>query len=365
MTERAKLRIAFDLDGVILNSMQALIDQYQLPIKYEDITQWDFTSLVHLDMKTVMQYFEDLDPKNVEFEMYVSNIEYLLRHPSFSICFLTDKTPKMLQWTQKVLLRASVGLENVPIYCSSQKELHGMWDILVEDKGETWEKCIALKRRCVLIDKPWNRSYKFQGAERYFSVNSFVTKMMEDYGDTKWRSLKVIIGIAGKMGSGKDTLAKRIGYHCYAFAGKLKEICTELFGITPMTKDTRTREILQKVGQFMRTIDPNVWVNYLIRHLKNKTCIITDVRYMNEAISILNAGGKVFYLDVSDEYRKHRIELRDHIVISDEEFDRWKQHPSEAECDMIKQMKDVMVLNGELSPELVYDEYKTFMELLP
>ena len=174
------LRIAFDIDGVIIDPVRALFEKYKISLKYEEISQWDFTPLIGIDMKTVMQYFEDLDPEQVKFEVCCSHIMNLIHDPNFHIFFLTDKTPKMLDWTRKVLARAE--LDEIPIYASSQKEMYCMWDILVEDKGETWEKCIAQKRRCVLIDKPWNRNVSFQGAERYFSVNSFCDKMIADYG---------------------------------------------------------------------------------------------------------------------------------------------------------------------------------------
>ena len=169
----------------------------------------------------------------------------------------------------------------------------------------------------------------------------------------------MIIGIAGKMGSGKDTLARNIGYPMFAFANKLKEIARELFHVDPKIKGKRTREILQKVGQGMRDIDPNVWVNYLIEKLKGigYNCIITDVRYVNEAQAILDANGKVFYLDTSSIIRWNRIEMRDNILITIEEWKKWEQHPSESECNLIREMKGVIVLDGDATPDTVFKEF--------
>lgn len=113
----------------------------------------------------------------------------------------------------------------------------------------------------------------------------------------------MIIGISGKMGSGKDTaathLVERYGYRRVALADKLKEVAYDLFGIAYDAKDDRGRAIYQSLGEKMREIDPAVWINVVMRRIANAPLssgtnfVISDVRYPNEIDAIHNAGGRV------------------------------------------------------------------------
>lgn len=116
------------------------------------------------------------------------------------------------------------------------------------------------------------------------------------------------IAICGKMCSGKTTLANYImrtypGYQKYSFAGKVKELCVELFD---MKKKDRT--LLINFANKMRDIDPDVWVNQVLKQTKDKeNCIIDDVRYQNEVDALIEDGWKFIQLDVPYELQKQRI----------------------------------------------------------
>ena len=70
------------------------------------------------------------------------------------------------------------------------------------------------------------------------------------------------IGLIGKMCSGKtyvgNILSRRCALKKFAFADKVKDIAKDLFGMK-----NKDRALLQQIGQSMRNIDPNVWINYL------------------------------------------------------------------------------------------------------
>jgi len=126
----------------------------------------------------------------------------------------------------------------------------------------------------------------------------------------------MLIGISGYKQSGKDSVAAFIaesherGYKKFSFAHKLKSICTEMFDI-PMsvwedgeakeTIDTRyhvtPRDILIKVGtDCFRTLHPNVWVEACFSEIIKAECghaVISDVRFQNEADSIIREGGVI------------------------------------------------------------------------
>lgn len=148
-----------------------------------------------------------------------------------------------------------------------------------------------------------------------------------------------LIGISGKIGSGKDTAAEIIQhltnpmkldmfpYEVKKFAGKLKTIASILTGIpvekfedqefkkqylgedwnyqidkfNPIQKMT-VRELLQKLGTdaLRDGLHTNVWVNALLAdYNENSNWLVTDTRFPNEAEAIKNLGGVVLRIERS------------------------------------------------------------------
>jgi len=127
-----------------------------------------------------------------------------------------------------------------------------------------------------------------------------------------------IIGMGCTAQVGKDTAAeyweekypgkvKRVG-----FADKLKEVCILLFGLSheqcygskeiKETIDPRygmsPREILQKVGEGMRKIYPDIWIDTVFyttipTYLESgfDCFVVSDVRYPNEGDKVHKEGG--------------------------------------------------------------------------
>lgn len=135
--------------------------------------------------------------------------------------------------------------------------------------------------------------------------------------------LPAIIGITGKMGSGKnavgDILHEDFGYELIAFADPLRaevaeairrqwmpdgislhlwEIMLESTPEQVYAKPTVNgmRELLQWFGSdFRRVQDPNYWVKKTAKRMKpGQRYAITDVRFPNEADFIINGGGVVW-----------------------------------------------------------------------
>jgi hypothetical protein len=129
-----------------------------------------------------------------------------------------------------------------------------------------------------------------------------------------------IIGISGKAGHGKDTLAellvREFGFYRRAFADALK-IDAARFLLPGTTLDEQTlisicnqmkqhdewRRFLQNAGVTMRWAHhPNYWVNRVFQHWEEvkedksrwgirKGLVIPDVRYYNEAQRVKREGG--------------------------------------------------------------------------
>jgi hypothetical protein len=180
----------------------------------------------------------------------------------------------------------------------------------------------------------------------------------------KRKTMTKLIGISGKIGSGKDTFAEiirlltsasyltnqtiehflrnpnsnviRTEWRVQKFAGKLKEVASLLTGIPvykfedqdfkktnlpeewnvwhpnldrsePMT----VRELLQKLGtEAMRNgLHTNAWVNATFSNYDNYSkWLITDVRFPNEAAAIIEKGGILVRLHRNSETGDHPSE---------------------------------------------------------
>jgi hypothetical protein len=123
----------------------------------------------------------------------------------------------------------------------------------------------------------------------------------------------MIIGISGKLGSGKDTVANYIKkkypqFQNKSFAYKLKQIvsiltsCSMETTMTQEGKNIYVPEFDMTIGQMQQQIgtnvlrqhfNENVWINALMIELKKLEgdYIITDCRFKNEAQAVKDAGG--------------------------------------------------------------------------
>lgn len=111
-----------------------------------------------------------------------------------------------------------------------------------------------------------------------------------------------IIGCFGQMAAGKDTVVdylvkqsdkwKKVG-----FADALKNVFMNSFDVNrefiekwkrrdeiPPGFNLNVRKSLQQIGDGFRKIQSDVWINIVMRN--NINCILSDGRYINEAIAI-------------------------------------------------------------------------------
>jgi len=152
----------------------------------------------------------------------------------------------------------------------------------------------------------------------------------------------MVIGLAGKKGSGKDTLANAMvdecGFTKVSFAGLLKESAAALFDIDPaawetykndpdvriqliegnrdsavsdlVISDYSAREFLQRYGTEAHrdVFGQDFWVDQFWKSvagvlLRDEDIVVPDVRFDNEAIAISCGGGVVWEIvrDSDDE----------------------------------------------------------------
>ncbi|MFE7399605.1 hypothetical protein [Streptomyces sp. NPDC057557] len=138
------------------------------------------------------------------------------------------------------------------------------------------------------------------------------------------------IGIIGRARVGKDTagqwLVDNRGYRRVGFADALKEAALRAdpviddgnvgysFSAMRLSELVRgygwerakeigdTRRFLQELGASIRAIDPDFWLRTAMAKVTAANedgvpCVITDVRYPNEAASLRRAGFHLVYID--------------------------------------------------------------------
>lgn len=184
----------------------------------------------------------------------------------------------------------------------------------------------------------------------------------------------MIISLSGKKQVGKDTAAKALlgrGFKKISFAGPLKSICSEVFGLdfdSDKLKDEQLnpaleinithinrllrrlkdeisteqetliaaslknrsfstrREILQYVGTdvFRKIIDDNVWINYAKQEILNNNdedLVITDARFPNERKMLKELGAKLFLIKRPGTANNADTHASENSLGTDEEYD--------------------------------------------
>jgi len=122
-----------------------------------------------------------------------------------------------------------------------------------------------------------------------------------------------IVGIAGRAGSGKDTVADflvaRYGFTKVSMAGPLKSALATLGFPEPFDRGDKEkliegfnftwREAAQKLGtEFGRALDPDIWVKIMAQRFRRASdrIVVSDIRFENEAAMIREAGGRMLHL---------------------------------------------------------------------
>lgn len=137
--------------------------------------------------------------------------------------------------------------------------------------------------------------------------------------------MKLVIGLVGFIGSGKNTVAETLvanGYHQDTFAAPLKDAVAQIFSwdrelLEGSTQESRAwrerqdpywsksfgrsitpREVLQRFGtESMRNVfHQDIWVKSLMRRIQTSEhdkFVVSDVRFQNEIQAIHDLGGSI------------------------------------------------------------------------
>ena len=152
-----------------------------------------------------------------------------------------------------------------------------------------------------------------------------------------------VIGLVGQAGSGKDTvahfLAEQYGYHPIALATPLKDF------IDPLLGAGKHRRAYQQVGDVMRQEDPLVFIKAVQRQITQGLWVITDIRYLNEALAFPEAA--LWFIAAPYNLRVSRLQARDGEV-QPRDF----LHRSEQDVEALRDLCSVILENDGDLPTL-------------
>ena len=132
---------------------------------------------------------------------------------------------------------------------------------------------------------------------------------------------KMIIGLAGKAGSGKDTvrsiMEQYYGFTGKAFADPLRDMARSFLDAGDISREYMNsrnlkesiipevgfsyRKLVQTLGtEWGRSLNPDIWLDIVRSNIEKSRAdrfVISDVRFPNEFEWIMKSGGEVWYID--------------------------------------------------------------------
>lgn len=129
------------------------------------------------------------------------------------------------------------------------------------------------------------------------------------------------IGILGEIRAGKDTVAQLLSHELSKLNKNDTDYLAFSTGIHEVIKLTmpelytqgKPRKALQHIGQSLRQIKPDVWIDFLFKsheyfvaQFLEHNIIITDVRQPNEAKRLQEEGFTIIKVTASSEVRMSR-----------------------------------------------------------
>lgn len=141
---------------------------------------------------------------------------------------------------------------------------------------------------------------------------------------------QVKIGILGEIRAGKDTVSELITKNLWVMDSSIPTkhfaFSTGIHDVIQLTmpelyQNGKPRQALQHIGQSLREIKPDVWIDYLIRsgcfnasRIGGHHMIVTDVRQPNEVERLQELGFHIIKVTASQEVRMQRaLQLGDNF----------------------------------------------------
>ncbi|WP_304428097.1 AAA family ATPase [uncultured Clostridium sp.] len=167
------------------------------------------------------------------------------------------------------------------------------------------------------------------------------------------------IAIFGKIRSGKNTVAdiltEEYGFKQFAFGGGIGEIIQKYF--PEAFEGGKPRLHYQHIGQQLRVLNEDVWINYLLKDVEKykkdcsflrvcpKNIVVTDGRQVNEAKRLKEEGYLIVKVTTDSEIRLNRMKALGDVFNKEDLL-----HETELNVDLIE--PDVEIFNNGTYEEL-------------
>lgn len=194
--------------------------------------------------------------------------------------------------------------------------------------------------------------------------------------------MRVLIGITGKLGSGKDYITHNViipiieklkyRYLQCAFADQIKINVMTKYNINYdevyINKTAQSRQLLQTEGtDVARSQDTNIWIKYMNNWIKVhemrgiSVYIISDVRFKNEMNFIKENGGIVIKV-VAPQRNHYRLmqESSGNVIV----YNQIKQHISECDLDDISDNNYDIVIHNDNNNNNIQEVNKDIESLI-
>ena len=118
------------------------------------------------------------------------------------------------------------------------------------------------------------------------------------------------IAVYGKLRAGKtevcNYISQKLDCDVFEFSKGVQEVIDVIY---PETKGTKNRELLVRVGQHLRKLDENVWVNIVKNKILNSEkphILVAGVRQENEFEMLKELGFTFIQIEASETTRVER-----------------------------------------------------------
>lgn len=176
------------------------------------------------------------------------------------------------------------------------------------------------------------------------------------------------VALFGKMRSGKDTVGKILieeyGFRRFAFGDGIGKIIKEYF--PEAWAGGKPRKHYQFIGQQLRELNPDVWINYLINNVweegipyrifgKEFNVVVTDGRQVNEAEKLKEDGYLIIKVTTPEEIRIERMKQLGDVFTAEQ-----LNHETELQVDKVQ--ADIEIINDGTLEELMVKVQKVLSE---
>lgn len=158
--------------------------------------------------------------------------------------------------------------------------------------------------------------------------------------------------VAGKAGSGKNEVAKIIKeYYIYKlqecaithYSKYIKNFALELTDWDG-TDVNKPRDFMQKIGDVIRSIDPNYFTSNMIRDIEIyekyvDALVITDVRMPNEIDRIRNSYDDVYAIYVVNQFGESKLTIEQQAHITETALETYDDFDYTIANDTLENLK--------------------------